>query len=167
LSTVERVYINTGPMVAFLRADHLYVLRKMPIEFVITTQVEHELLLGNAHGLPQAILDGFTREFVEEIDDNLLEVVHAGEASVIQAALRHGNAVASIDEKEGRALARRLGLRLRGTLGILLDAKKLGLIDAVGPVVERMLDRGLWFSQKLIAQTLARAGELPDKQSLQ
>ena len=35
-------------------------------------------------------------------------------------------------------MAEALGLRLTGTLGLLLDAKRAGLIPAVGPYLDRL-----------------------------
>ncbi len=48
-------------------------------------------------------------------------VVDEGEAEVIALAL-HSSAQILIDEKRGRNVARKLGLEIRGTLGLFAEA---------------------------------------------
>lgn len=43
--------------------------------------------------------------------------------------------------------------------GILLRAKRLGLIARVGPRLEAMRASGVWLSPRLLAQALKEAGE--------
>ncbi len=63
-----------------------------------------------------------------------------GEAAVLALALESGDAVVILDDAMGRRAASLLGLRLTGTLGVLLDAKRKGLITAVEPLLNE-LDR--------------------------
>jgi uncharacterized protein len=44
-----------------------------------------------------------------------------------------------IDERRGRAEADRLGLRIIGLLGILVEAKRRRLIAAVKPLIDAMI----------------------------
>lgn len=156
---VRSVYINTGPLLAFARTGHIELLLRMPDEFVVTSQVATELRVGGEKGMLSPDVSMFRQLEVENIDTELLNQLHAGEASVIQAARRHQGAWVSIDEKAGRRVAHSLGLPLRGTLGILVDAKKLELISAVAPIIESMRSSGSWFSQELVNKTLRDASE--------
>lgn len=63
-----------------------------------------------------------------------------GETDVLRLALelRADDAVVILDDARAHAAARRLGLKLTGTLGVLLDAKRAGLIAAVGPQLDRL-----------------------------
>ena len=45
-----------------------------------------------------------------------------------------------IDERRGRAEANRLGLRITGLLGILVEAKHQNLIVAVKPLLDALID---------------------------
>ena len=40
-----------------------------------------------------------------------------------------------IDEKKGRRIVQELGLKIIGTLGVILQAKERGLIDSVGDLI--------------------------------
>jgi hypothetical protein len=65
-----------------------------------------------------------------------------------------------IDERLARRHAKRLGMRLTGTLGVLLKAKQMGEIDAVAPLIQQLRQGGIRLGEDLIAQVLILAGEL-------
>jgi hypothetical protein len=65
-----------------------------------------------------------------------------------------------LDEKEGRHAAQQFGLRVIGTVGILLEAKANGAIDAVRPHLDGLRQTaGFYLSQALYQHTLALTGE--------
>jgi predicted nucleic acid-binding protein len=64
-----------------------------------------------------------------------------------------------VDEKAARHLAEALGLNVLGTLGVLLAAKRKGLIPAARPLVEALLERNFWISPQLVERALAGIGE--------
>jgi predicted nucleic acid-binding protein len=51
------------------------------------------------------------------------------------------------------------GFRLTGTAGILLRAKKKGLIPALKPVINKLLDLDFRLKPELVKEILALAGE--------
>jgi hypothetical protein len=53
-------------------------------------------------------------------------------------ALEMREAVVVLDDDLARRVAETLGLRLTGTLGLLLDAKKAGLIPAIAPLLDQL-----------------------------
>jgi predicted nucleic acid-binding protein len=58
-----------------------------------------------------------------------LRLLDPGERQAIQLAQEQGADLLLIDERRGSAEARRLGLTTTGTIGVLLAAEELGLID--------------------------------------
>jgi predicted nucleic acid-binding protein len=82
-----------------------------------------------------------------------------GEAAVIQYALNRGIDTVCIDEAVGRRFARLSGLRLTGSLGILLKAKREGHPIVMEQAVARMRAKGVWLSDDLVSLVLKRAGE--------
>ena len=58
---------------------------------------------------------------------------------MLALGLENRDAVVILDDAVARRLAQTLGMRLRGTLGLLLDAKRAGLIQAVAPVLEELM----------------------------
>ena len=70
-----------------------------------------------------------------------------------------GGAVVLIDDAKAREAAGRLGLKLTGTLGVLLDAKHARLIAAVAPHLDRLDVFGFRLAPHTRAAVLKLAGE--------
>lgn len=64
-----------------------------------------------------------------------------------------------IDEKLGRNHAEFLGLKITGTLGVLLKAKQMGLISSFMAMAEKMRAQGIRYSPALVARLAASIGE--------
>jgi predicted nucleic acid-binding protein len=82
-----------------------------------------------------------------------------GESAVLTLALAETGSGAVIDDWEARRCARSLGIPLIGTLGLILLAKQIGRIPAARPVVERLRTSGMYLSDAVIDEALARVGE--------
>lgn len=59
----------------------------------------------------------------------------------------------------GDLWARSMGLAVTGSAGILLRAKRLGLVQAVKPCLSSMRERGVWLSSRLVDFILTESGE--------
>jgi predicted nucleic acid-binding protein len=64
-----------------------------------------------------------------------------------------------IDDAKAREAAGRFGLKFTGTLGVLLDAKRAGLISAVGPYLDRLNALGFRLAHNTRGAVLKLAGE--------
>lgn len=74
----------------------------------------------------------------------------AGEAEAIVLARETGAALVLMDERMGRAAAKRLGLRVTGLVGVLIEARERGLLANAESVVEALHQTaGFWLSQEL------------------
>lgn len=91
--------------------------------------------------------------------EELLHELQRGEAEAIALAEELG-ADLLIDEKAGRKVAIRLGLRVTGVVGLLVEAKHKGHIPAVLPMLERLRDDlGFYLSPKLFEDVRRDAQE--------
>ena len=64
-----------------------------------------------------------------------------------------------IDERKGRAIASRRGVPVVGIAGVLLAAKKRGLIDVVVPILKNLEQAGYRISAGLTKEITRLAGE--------
>ena len=64
-----------------------------------------------------------------------------------------------MDERKGRKYAASVGLEVIGSIGILLQAKRAGLLTEVKPCIDAMISRGIHLSDSLTAWALRKAGE--------
>jgi len=106
---------------------------------------------------------GLSFLMVEEPHDRRLvtvlkTIVDEGEAEAITLALEKGSLLI-VDDLKGRKLARRLGLGIIGTLGILKTMKLRGVIREVKPFVEKLRESGFYISSNLIDKLLSDVGE--------
>jgi predicted nucleic acid-binding protein len=86
----------------------------------------------------------------------------AGEAEALALALQSPSSVLLLDEVAARAVAASLGIRVIGTLGLLVRAKQDDLIPQVAPLLRKLMVEGQFrVSPALVHATLKRAGELP------
>ena len=74
-------------------------------------------------------------------------------------AIDQGIDTVCIDEAAGRRFARLSGLKLTGSLGILLTAKRQGQPIILRQAIARMKTKGIWLSDELVSLVLKRAGE--------
>lgn len=81
-----------------------------------------------------------------------------GERAAILTARRLGAAIL-VDEKRGRAVARRLGLKVIGTVGILVLARQRGLVAEARPLLTSLKDNGYFISKDLLKAALKLCGE--------
>ena len=80
----------------------------------------------------------------------LLGRLHIGEIEVMVGAIEKGISLVVLDENLARNKAMQFGLEVTGTLGILLRAKKLGLIKDIGTEIMRLKNAGMYLSSEIV-----------------
>jgi predicted nucleic acid-binding protein len=82
-----------------------------------------------------------------------------GESSVLSYALKNPDFWAVIDDKEARRCAISLGCRCIGTIGIILLAKRRGIITSIKESLNKLQNAGLWLSETFIKEVCRKANE--------
>ncbi len=85
--------------------------------------------------------------------------VDLGEASAIAYAVESNNILLILDDWRARRLASKLSLKFTGTLGILLKAKELKLIERISPTLDKIQKTNFRFSDKVLKEILTLASE--------
>jgi predicted nucleic acid-binding protein len=81
--------------------------------------------------------------------------LHQGEAEALQLALQTKASGVLMDDLDGRAAARRLGLTVIGTLGLLERAAEKGLVE-LPQAVARLRATSFFVSEELLEAALER-----------
>lgn len=154
---------NTGPIIAFAKIKRIDLLTSLFSEIQITRAVAEELantpqLLPGSEILK---MPGFRIVDPAGPIDPLLEAaLDLGEASVIHHGLKIRSADLLLDEKKARHLADSVyNLNVIGTGGLLLRAKKRGLIPHVKPLLNQIRANGYFLSDQLVTGIIRSAGE--------
>jgi predicted nucleic acid-binding protein len=85
-----------------------------------------------------------------------------GESQVLSLCCRQRGAEAVLDDRAARRCAASLRVPVRGTLSVLVVAKRSGLVPAVRPVLDDLVANGFRAQRGLIARILRLAGESPN-----
>jgi predicted nucleic acid-binding protein len=124
------------------------LLRELYAEIIVPDAVATEVSRHLAVELNAALTSGWlkrvnprNRALVDRIESDL---GGRGEAEVIAIALELGSAVVLIDERAARTYALSQGLRVLGTVGVVLHAKRRGLIERATPLLDDLRARGFW-----------------------
>ncbi len=93
-------------------------------------------------------------------DRLLTEELGAGEAEAIALAVQRNAQLLLMDDRRARRVAElAYGLGVKGAAGILVAAKRQGLVSTVRPLLEMMQVRGYYLSPRLIERACHEAGE--------
>jgi hypothetical protein len=160
----QLVVVNTTPIIALALIGQLDLLRQLYGQVVTPMAVQAEVFAGGPAGIGRAELQGAAWLRVVSLQDprraDLLADLDQGEAQVIALAQELNADLVIIDERLARHHAKRLGLGLTGTLGLLLKAKQLGLVQAVAPLIDQLHHGGIRMSDAVIAEVLELADEV-------
>jgi predicted nucleic acid-binding protein len=84
----------------------------------------------------------------------------AGESAVITLAATTSGAVAILDDLAARRCAQAIGLNIVGSLGLVLMAKRAGLIPSATQALDAIVAAGLFISPNHLKTIRIQAGEL-------
>jgi predicted nucleic acid-binding protein len=82
-----------------------------------------------------------------------------GESAVLSFALKNREYFAVMDDREARRCAISLQCHYIGTLGIIVLAKRRGMISSVKETLRKIQDAGLWMSETLVNEIYRNLGE--------
>lgn len=140
---------DSGPLIYLGAVHRLELLGELYGEVIVPAQVFHEVAVAGAGepGAAEVASCAFLR--VERVADDdpvrlaLARDLDAGEAAALALARALSADLVLVDERKGRTAARSLGLRVRGTLGVLLDAKRAGRLESVREAIDEVRAAGL------------------------
>lgn len=162
------VICNSGPLMALGKLNLLYLLKRLYGKVIISDSVYKETVTaGKIKGAPDALtielfLTQNKWEIVEvnakEIDPEIrLLRLDDGEIKTIHLAMKIPNSLILLDDEEARVEARRKGLKIKGTVGVLVEAYRRNMINF--EELELFLDeiserRDIWISKGLCQNVL-------------
>ncbi len=160
---MRRVVVNSTPIIVLGNIGRVGLLRDLYGEIVIPEAVRDEVLAKQDDAAAfVASRPAWVRVETAPAPDKAILMrtnLHAGEVEVIMLAKDTGADLVILDDNAAKKAARRLGMDVTGTLGLLVRAKREGLIDGVAPVLDELESVGFYASERVRALVLSRAGE--------
>lgn len=159
----EVAVLNASPLILLSRAGHLDLLKGIARRFVIPRPVAEEIMRRGSDDVTRRAMAGCSWLEIAAVGEIPAAIgrwgLGPGEESVLALAQAATGAVAVIDDLAARKCAVALGIPVRGTLGIVLLAKRRGIIPAARSVMEDLLRGGLYLSRNVLDEALRRVGE--------
>jgi len=161
---------NTGPLIWLSKIGKIMLLKKLYGEVIIPEEVYREAVeQGLTEGFSDALVieDGVGQGWIKISTLNVREVklcqkmmehafeIHLGEAQAIIIARGMG-VLLLMDESSGRAFAETWGLKVRGTLYVIMEGLREGLLgkDEAKEAVLELISKGFRIEPKLLARIL-------------
>jgi predicted nucleic acid-binding protein len=162
------VLCNSGPLMALGKLNRLDLLAELYNEVQVPKAVYNEVVSqGLARGAPDALIARLfwqrQRWPVVEVAPEVLSayeppvILDPGEREVLALAQTLADPLVLLDDEVARAEARRLELRVRGTLGVLVQAYRRGVLSlsqAEWLLNEIAARPDIWIGAKLCSQVL-------------
>ena len=159
------VVADSGPIIHLSQVGLLELLPSLFKRVLVPSKVYQEVVIDGA-GLPGALeLKAAIWVQVTETTINpkysiLLHSLDAGEVAAISLASNTPESRLLIDDQAGRHIAQQLKIPVVGTLGILLAAKRKGLVGEIAPVLAQLQKCDFWLSKGIVQRVLEEAGEV-------
>ncbi len=165
-----KVVSNAGPLIALGRLGQLGLLLRLYDHAIIPRQVYDEVVVAGLRiGAPDAADASFLIQqgHIQVVDITLPSSLPAwagpidrGEVATIALAEREQADWVLIDDADARAAGRQRGLHIKGTVGVLLQAHRCGMLSL--RQLELVLQRAkmqpdLWISERLCDRAFAAA----------
>lgn len=149
------VISNSSPLIALEQIGLLHVLAELFKEVWVPAAVVDEV--PPTVSLPSWIL---CQPLQQPMAAAVLHTsLGLGESEAITLALQEKAGLIILDDRPARRIASALGLKVIGTLGILLAAKRKNLIPAIAPAITALEQHRFHAAPELLKQVLIDAGE--------
>jgi len=148
-----KVVSNTSPLIGLSNIGKLEILHEVFGKVFIPPAVRREF----GEELPEWI--EVTSPENQPLVSALSKLLGAGESEAIALAIELGADFLILDDLKARKIARELGVNVIGTAGVLLVAKKRGVVDEVKPLLTLLVEKGFRISDDVIRVILTAADE--------
>ena len=155
--------VNTSPLIFLSRGGYLSLLQSLSRTIIVPQAVADEIQAYGEDDVTYQQLNSNNWLKIQKIE-NVPTIIQnwdlgKGESEVLAWGYLHKGTEVIIDDLAARRCAATLKIPIRGTLGIVLLAKKKGIIPKAKPVIEELRQMGMYLSDTIIKKALLYVGE--------
>jgi predicted nucleic acid-binding protein len=149
------VIADSSCLILLAKIQELEILRSVYKRIFITREIAGEF--GN--DLPDWIE---VREVENKTLQSLFEdTLDLGEASALALAIETQDCTVILDDLKARKTAAKLNIKVTGTIGVIVKARKDHKIPSARSVFEKILATDFRISDRILTEAIKEAGELP------
>lgn len=159
----KTIIADSSPLIVLLKCDLEFILPGLFEEVLVPETVWQEIMAGGSQDracqkLPEI---AWLKRIHFRGEDKKLETYNLGkgETDALMLAFETPESVVILDDYAARKCAGEFQIPFVGTGGLLIIAKRKGLIPSVSEALDRVQDEGLWISEDLIKLLKRKAGE--------
>lgn len=161
---MRKVIVNSTPLIALCHVNQLVVLKQLYGEITIPKAVYDEISVKEDSICKKTVDESLDWIHVQEIQNYVAKTMfksqlHEGEVEVMILAMEQQADIVIIDDQNAKKYAKYLKLPVTGTLGVLMKAKQNGYIAELKPILDRMIQNGIYIKANLIELCLKQVGE--------
>ncbi len=146
------IITDTSCFILLEKINALDILKEVFSTIITTPEIKKEY----GKPLPEWVI---IQPANQALKSNFQQYVDEGEASAISLAFEIPCDFVILDDIAARKLAQKLGLPIKGTIGVLLIAKQSGVIPFFSPYLKLIQQTNFRLSPQLAQQFLIDAGE--------
>ena len=156
--------VNSTPIISLHSIGRLDLLEKMYSKIYIPYAVYEEVCIDGHIVIDKNLLMSFSNFSIERVSNAeagryFRTSLHRGEVETMILASELKADLCIIDDQVARNHAKFLGLTVTGTLGLLAKGKERGFIERVVPLMDSLIQNGIYISDKLYADVRRIVGE--------
>lgn len=159
---ISHVVVDASPLICLFKSGLENLLPALFGDIVVPETVNEEVISRPKTGPSLALTACRWIHLVNDITiDSRVAAwdLGRGESSVLSFALKNPGYWAIIDDKEARRCAVSLQCHHTGTVGIIVLAKKRGIIRSIRENLEKLRMAGLWLSENFIDEVCVKAAK--------
>ncbi|MCD8020371.1 MAG: DUF3368 domain-containing protein [Clostridiales bacterium] len=161
---MRKVIVNSTPLIVLCGIEKLELLHKLYDDIYIPQAVYKEVTAKTDSACTQLKSAGdwiHVKDIMDSSEKKMYKAkLHDGEVEVMILAQEQEADLVILDDNAAKKTAKYLGLTVTGTLGVLLRAKREGLVHEIHPLLKEMKRKGFYISETVEKLVLESANEL-------
>jgi len=156
---------NTTPISNFLHLGQMEILKTIFKELHVPMAVHSEIeaYFSGDDQWQKCLDEGFIIRTEIQTSPKIKELMihlHMGEAEALCLCIENNAKLCLLDDKDARIIARLNNIPISGTLGVLMKAKKMGIIESVKDLMDRLrTDHHYWINDAMYNKVLSLSNE--------
>jgi predicted nucleic acid-binding protein len=156
---------NTTPISNFLHLGQMEILKTIFKELHVPMAVHSEIetYFSGDHQWQRCLDEDFIIRTEVQTSPKIQELMihlHMGEAEALCLCIENNAQLCLLDDRDARIIARLNNIPVSGTLGVLIKAKKMGIIESVKELIDRLrTDHHYWIDDAMYNKVLSLSNE--------